>query len=68
MGRLLWILSLCTGYADIMVDPIMSPWDALPLIPIIKGAGGKVTDYEGNDPVAGNSMYSWLRRAVFILK
>ena len=47
---------LCSGYADIMVDPIMSPWDALPLIPIIKGAGGVVTDYEGNDPVKGNSI------------
>jgi myo-inositol-1(or 4)-monophosphatase len=47
---------LCTGYADIMVDPIMSPWDALPLIPIIKGAGGRVTDYEGNDPLQGNSI------------
>jgi histidinol-phosphatase len=47
---------LCTGYADIMVDPIMSPWDALPLIPIIKGAGGVVTDYEGNDPVKGISI------------
>ena len=47
---------LCTGYADIMVDPIMSPWDALPLIPIIIGAGGMVTDYEGNNPVEGNSI------------
>jgi len=47
---------LSTGYADIMVDPIMSPWDALPLIPILKGAGGTVTDYEGNDPVKGNSI------------
>ena len=47
---------LCSGYADIMVDPIMSPWDALPLIPIIKGAGGRVTDYEGNDPLQGNSI------------
>lgn len=46
----------CTGFADIMIDPIMSPWDALPLIPIIKGAGGTVTDYEGNDPVTGNSI------------
>jgi histidinol phosphatase-like enzyme (inositol monophosphatase family) len=47
---------LCTGYADIMVDPIMSPWDALPLIPIIIGAGGTITDYEGNNPVDGNSI------------
>lgn len=46
---------LATGYADIMIDPIMSPWDMLPLIPIIKGAGGTITDYQGNDPVKGKS-------------
>jgi histidinol phosphatase-like enzyme (inositol monophosphatase family) len=46
---------LATGYADIMIDPIMSPWDLLPLIPIIKGAGGTITDYQGNDPVKGKS-------------
>ena len=46
---------LATGYADIMIDPIMSPWDLLPLIPIIRGAGGTITDYQGNDPVKGKS-------------
>jgi myo-inositol-1(or 4)-monophosphatase len=46
---------LATGYADVMIDPIMSPWDLLPLIPIIKGAGGVITDYKGNDPVKGKS-------------
>lgn len=46
---------LATGYADIMIDPIMSPWDLLPLIPIIKGAGGIITDYQGNDPIKGKS-------------
>jgi myo-inositol-1(or 4)-monophosphatase len=33
----------------------MSPWDLLPLIPIIKGAGGIITDYQGNDSVNGSS-------------
>jgi myo-inositol-1(or 4)-monophosphatase len=46
---------LATGYADIMIDPIMFPWDLLPLIPIIKGAGGVITDYHGNDPIMGKS-------------
>ena len=46
---------LATGYADIMIDPIMSPWDLLPLIPIINGAGGIITDYQGNDPIKGKS-------------
>jgi histidinol phosphatase-like enzyme (inositol monophosphatase family) len=47
---------LATGYADIMVDPIMSPWDAQALIPVIRGAGGVITDYYGNDPVHGDSI------------
>lgn len=46
---------LAAGYADIMIDPIMSPWDLLPLIPIINGADGKITDYQGNDPIKGKS-------------
>jgi histidinol phosphatase-like enzyme (inositol monophosphatase family) len=46
---------LATGYADIMIDPIMSSWDLLPLIPIIKGAGGVITDYQGNDAIKGKS-------------
>ena len=47
---------VATGYADIMIDPIMSPWDMLALIPIIRGAGGTITDYHGNDPLKGNSI------------
>ena len=46
---------LATGFADIMIDPIMSSWDLLPLIPIIRGAGGIITDYQGNDPSKGKS-------------
>jgi myo-inositol-1(or 4)-monophosphatase len=47
---------LASGYADIMVDPVMSKWDSMALIPIINGANGRITDYEGNDPVSGNSI------------
>ncbi len=47
---------LATGYADIMIDPIMSVWDIMALIPIINGAGGVITDYQGGDPVNGNSI------------
>jgi myo-inositol-1(or 4)-monophosphatase len=39
-----------------MIDPIMSVWDSMALIPIIKGAGGTITDYQGNDAVKGNSI------------
>ena len=49
---------LATGFADVMIDPIMSFWDTMALIPIIKGAGGIITDYNGDDPVNGNSIIS----------
>jgi myo-inositol-1(or 4)-monophosphatase len=47
---------LATGFADIMIDPIMSVWDSMAIIPIINGAGGMITDYQGNDPIIGNSI------------
>ena len=49
-------LLLAIGGADIMVDPIMKPWDLLPLIPIIRGAGGTITDWQGKEPIRGNSI------------
>jgi histidinol phosphatase-like enzyme (inositol monophosphatase family) len=47
---------LASGFADIMIDPIMNVWDSMALIPIIKGAGGIISDYEGNDAIKGNSI------------
>lgn len=47
---------LATGFADIMIDPIMSVWDSMAIIPIINGAGGRITDYQGNDATVGNSI------------
>jgi myo-inositol-1(or 4)-monophosphatase len=47
---------VATGFADIMIDPVMSLWDKMALIPIINGAGGVITDYHGNDPLKGDSI------------
>lgn len=47
---------LATGYADIMLDPIMNSWDLTALIPIIKGAGGEITDWQGNNAETGTSI------------
>lgn len=48
-------LLVASGGADIMCDPVMAPWDLLALIPIIRGAGGTITDWQGADPVRGSS-------------
>ncbi len=40
-------LLVATGWADICLDPIMNPWDIAALVPIIRGAGGAITDWRG---------------------
>jgi len=49
-------LLLATGGADVMCDPIMNPWDIAALIPVIRGAGGVITDWQGRDPVSAASI------------
>ncbi len=49
-------LLVATGWADVMCDPIMNPWDIAALIPVIRGAGGVITDWQGKDPVGANSI------------
>ena len=49
-------LLVASGWADIMCDPIMNPWDIQALIPVIKGAGGIITDWQGNDPIKATSI------------
>ena len=48
-------LLLASGWVDIMLDPIMNPWDILPIIPVIQGAGGVITDWNGKSAVEGTS-------------
>lgn len=47
---------VATGFADIMIDPIMNLWDTAAILPIIKGAGGTITDYNGGEPYNGNGL------------
>lgn len=46
---------LAMGYVDIAFDPALNPYDIQALIPIIRGAGGVVTTWEGGDPCMGGS-------------
>lgn len=45
---------VATGGADIMTDPILNEWDLMALIPVIEGAGGTITDWQGRDVIGGN--------------
>ncbi|HAY79331.1 MAG TPA: histidinol-phosphatase [Planctomycetaceae bacterium] len=41
-------LLVATGRVEVMVDPMMSIWDAAALQPIMEEAGGTFTDWQGN--------------------
>jgi myo-inositol-1(or 4)-monophosphatase len=44
---------LAAGHVDLVIETELKPYDILPLIPIILGAGGIVTDWDGGSPTAG---------------
>ena len=44
---------LAAGFVDVVVEAGLQPHDIVPLIPIIEGAGGCVTDWEGGSPAGG---------------
>lgn len=48
---------VATGRADVMIDPEMNLWDAAALQPIIEGAGGHYSDWQGRPSVhSGNAV------------
>jgi myo-inositol-1(or 4)-monophosphatase len=44
---------VATGRAEVMIDPLMNPWDAAALVPIVQEAGGHFCDWSG-----GASIYA----------
>jgi len=40
-------LLVAAGWADAMLDPVMNPWDIAALVPVVRGAGGTITDWQG---------------------
>jgi histidinol phosphatase-like enzyme (inositol monophosphatase family) len=47
---------VANGGAHLMTDPVMNEWDYMALIPIIEGAGGRITNWQGDDPLAGSGI------------
>jgi histidinol phosphatase-like enzyme (inositol monophosphatase family) len=61
-------LLVATGRADVMVDPIVNLWDAAALQPIIEGAGGHFSDWQGRPTVhTGNAIATGSRLAGLVL-
>jgi myo-inositol-1(or 4)-monophosphatase len=44
---------LAAGHIDLVIETELKPYDVLPLVPIIAGAGGVITTWEGGAPHAG---------------
>lgn len=44
---------LAAGFVDLVVEAGLKPFDIVPLIPILEGAGCVVTDWEGEPPLGG---------------
>ena len=44
---------VATGRADIMLDPVIKPWDIAPLPPIFREAGGRFTNWQGEETIHG---------------
>ena len=46
-------LLVATGRADLMIDPILNPWDTAALMPILEESGGTLTDFSGRRTIFG---------------
>jgi histidinol phosphatase-like enzyme (inositol monophosphatase family) len=46
---------VATGRAEAMIDGVLEDWDAAALFPVIREAGGVLTDYAGNPTPFGKS-------------
>jgi myo-inositol-1(or 4)-monophosphatase len=44
---------LAAGHIDLVIETELKPYDVLPLMPLIAGAGGTITSWEGGPPHAG---------------
>ena len=49
-------MMVAAGRAHVMADPIMNPWDLVPVLPVLRGAGATVTAWDGGDPVAAGNV------------
>ena len=48
--------SLATGGADAMLDPMLAYWDVAAIVPVVEGAGGRVSSWRGGDPLQEPSL------------
>jgi histidinol-phosphatase len=52
---------VATGRMELMLDPIMNPWDCGPFPPILREAGGYFGDWSGNETIYSGEAMSTTR-------
>ena len=52
---------VATGRMEIMLDPVLNPYDCAPFPPIMREAGGYFGDWSGNETIYGNEGLSTTR-------
>jgi myo-inositol-1(or 4)-monophosphatase len=45
---------VATGRVEIMLDPVLNPYDCAPFPPILREAGGYFGDWAGNETIYAN--------------
>lgn len=46
---------VATGRAEVMLDPVINPWDCAPFLPILEEAGGTFSDWRGKRTIMGKN-------------
>ena len=52
---------VATGRVELMLDPVMNPWDYAPFQPILREAGGYFGDWSGNETIYAGEALSTTR-------
>jgi myo-inositol-1(or 4)-monophosphatase len=47
---------LASGHVDAVIEAGLKPWDVQALVPIIEGAGGVITTWDGGDVQHGGTV------------
>jgi len=45
---------LASGFTEIVVEDSLEPYDYMALVPVIEGAGGRISDWQGQDLILGS--------------
>ncbi len=49
-GHAYGFAQLASGWLDVVMEKHFGPFDTVPVVPIVEGAGGIITDWSGNPP------------------